>query len=76
MGYGILNEDLTEPYIKDILKLIIATNFNLANDLLVLKFVLIILECIKFFFAQLCGVTHFLKLILECYLHQKSFSQS
>ena len=42
MGYGILNEDLTEPYIKDILKLIIATSFNLANDLLVLKFVLII----------------------------------
>ena len=42
MGYGILNEDLTEPYIKDILKLIIATSFNLANDLLVLKFFLII----------------------------------
>ena len=42
MGYGILNEDLIEPYIKDILKLIIATSFNLANDLLVWKFVLII----------------------------------
>ena len=42
MGYGILNEDLTKPYIKDILKLILATNFNLANDHLVLKFALII----------------------------------
>ena len=47
MGYGILNEDLTEPYIKDILKLIIATNFNLANDLLVLKF------CFNYFWSVL-----------------------
>ena len=42
MGYGILNEDLSEPYIKDILKFILATSFSLANDLLVLNFVLII----------------------------------
>ena len=42
MGYGILNEDLSKPYIKDILKFILATSFSLANDLLVLNFVLII----------------------------------
>ena len=47
MGYGILNEDLSEPYIKDILKFILATSFTLANDLLVLKF------CFNYFWSVL-----------------------